>query len=782
MAVQSNQAIDNSNSLSVFTCTLGSPTTAGACIVVGIGAGSFVAQLTTPTVTDNVGNVYTVQRSFAGGTGGQSSYWLATAVGCIAGATLFMVTLSGVSTDDPFAIFVAEGPPNNAVRVSNVASATFGGTAMSVALAGTVSGDYCAAFAGVGGTTPPAPTVGNFGTNAATSLQTAASGNIGFLLEDGTSSGGTINATATAVSGSTTWAILAAVFFSVPTITVQPANASDPVNATASFSVTATASSGGGALSYHWKLNGTNITGATSSTYTTPALTIDNDRGQYAVAVTDSNGTVTSSTATLSVTWPFNSAPAFSPMANEAFADLPPTSGSNYTASVSESGGAPSDTAVRTFVGARPIAESAGAPADAIARSFVGARGIPESIAAPSDAVTYVKSLTRAIAESSGAPSDSLARAGVFARAVVEAAGAPSDAAARSQVVTRGISESVVAPSDAVSGQVARARAIPESVGAPVDVVQRVGAFVRAIAESAGAATDAIARALVRSRALAESVGAPADAVARRGIFARGLSESIPPPTDNVANGGAPSRFLTEAIGAPTDAVQRAFAGSRAITEGASATPSDSVSRRIALARAITEMAAAPSDAVARIAALARVITESIPSPTDAVEGNVGDNARAIAENIPGPTDAAARVVAYGRALVEGVDAPSDAVGRAQAAARALVEAIVSPSDAVSRGGFTRAIAERVAAPFDLVVAFVVRNITFPFRQPVTRDPVAPRTTTRVIAIASVTSGASATPELITLPTIAPTTSSRPSAAPVVTTIPQAGRPPRTSR
>lgn len=87
-----------------------------------------------------------------------------------------------------------------------------------------------------------------------------------------------------------------------PTISVQPANQTVAEGATASFSVTATASAGGGSLSYQWKKNGTNISGATSSSYTTPASTIGDTGAVFSVAVTDSNGTRLSSNAVLTVT------------------------------------------------------------------------------------------------------------------------------------------------------------------------------------------------------------------------------------------------------------------------------------------------------------------------------------------------------------------------------------------------------------------------------------------------------------------------------------------------
>ena len=85
-----------------------------------------------------------------------------------------------------------------------------------------------------------------------------------------------------------------------PTITTQPTAQSIAAGAMATFSVAATGTS----LSYQWKKNGLNITGgmgATTNTYTTPAMSYAGDGAVYSVEVSNSAGSVTSSTATLTV-------------------------------------------------------------------------------------------------------------------------------------------------------------------------------------------------------------------------------------------------------------------------------------------------------------------------------------------------------------------------------------------------------------------------------------------------------------------------------------------------
>ena len=83
-----------------------------------------------------------------------------------------------------------------------------------------------------------------------------------------------------------------------PTITMQPASISVSAGQTASFQVMAT---GTGTLSYQWMKNSVDVTGATAATYTTPAVSSADNNAQFAVKVTDSYGTTTSSHAILTV-------------------------------------------------------------------------------------------------------------------------------------------------------------------------------------------------------------------------------------------------------------------------------------------------------------------------------------------------------------------------------------------------------------------------------------------------------------------------------------------------
>ena len=85
---------------------------------------------------------------------------------------------------------------------------------------------------------------------------------------------------------------------SAPTISTQPANQTVTVGQTATFSVTA---NGATPLSYQWRKNTANISGATSPTYTTPATVASDNGAKFDVVVSNSVGSTTSNAATLTV-------------------------------------------------------------------------------------------------------------------------------------------------------------------------------------------------------------------------------------------------------------------------------------------------------------------------------------------------------------------------------------------------------------------------------------------------------------------------------------------------
>ena len=86
-----------------------------------------------------------------------------------------------------------------------------------------------------------------------------------------------------------------------PVISAQPTEQSVNVGEVATFSVSAT---GTGTLTYQWKKNGVDLTGAEASNYTTPAAVVAYTGNVYAVAVSDGYGQTTLSSSARLVVLP----------------------------------------------------------------------------------------------------------------------------------------------------------------------------------------------------------------------------------------------------------------------------------------------------------------------------------------------------------------------------------------------------------------------------------------------------------------------------------------------
>jgi Abnormal spindle-like microcephaly-assoc'd, ASPM-SPD-2-Hydin len=84
-----------------------------------------------------------------------------------------------------------------------------------------------------------------------------------------------------------------------PSISTQPVSRTVTTGQTSSFSVTA---SGTATLTYQWMKNGAAISGANAASYITPATKTTDTGSQFAVTVRNSSGSVTSSSAMLTVT------------------------------------------------------------------------------------------------------------------------------------------------------------------------------------------------------------------------------------------------------------------------------------------------------------------------------------------------------------------------------------------------------------------------------------------------------------------------------------------------
>jgi Putative Ig domain/Immunoglobulin domain/Immunoglobulin I-set domain len=139
------------------------------------------------------------------------------------------------------------------------------------------------------------------------------------------------NAAGTMTSAAATLTVNAAA--TAPSINTQPVNQTVTAGQTATFSVVAT---GTAPLSYQWNKNGAAISGAVSSTYTTPAATSSDNGAQFTLLVSNSAGSVTSTAATLTV-----NATAVAPAITTQPANQTVTAGQTATFSVVATGTPP---------------------------------------------------------------------------------------------------------------------------------------------------------------------------------------------------------------------------------------------------------------------------------------------------------------------------------------------------------------------------------------------------------------------------------------------------------
>ena len=118
-----------------------------------------------------------------------------------------------------------------------------------------------------------------------------------------------------------------------PLITTQPLSQTVTEGQTATFSVVA---SGTAPLAYQWQRDGITISGATSSTYTTPAAALTDNGANFSVNVSNAVGNVLSSNATLTV----NPAPVAPIITTQPISQVV-TEGQTATFSVIATGTAP---------------------------------------------------------------------------------------------------------------------------------------------------------------------------------------------------------------------------------------------------------------------------------------------------------------------------------------------------------------------------------------------------------------------------------------------------------
>jgi len=107
-----------------------------------------------------------------------------------------------------------------------------------------------------------------------------------------------ITLTVTDDGGATSTTTSTVTVITAPSITTHPTNQTVTEGLTATFSVVA---NGTGPLAYQWQKNGSDIAGATNASYTTPATTPADDGATFLCVVSNSGGSATSNSATLTV-------------------------------------------------------------------------------------------------------------------------------------------------------------------------------------------------------------------------------------------------------------------------------------------------------------------------------------------------------------------------------------------------------------------------------------------------------------------------------------------------
>ena len=185
------------------------------------------------------------------------------------------ISLSGTGMT---ALSIATQPANQSVTVGQAATFTVTATGN-----GTLTYQWNKNGIAIGGATSSTYT-----TPSAASSDSGAQFNVVVTDSSGnvTSNAATLTVTATPVA---------------PSITTQPASQTVTAGQTATYTVTA---NGTAPLTYQWKNNGTAISGATSSAYTTPATSASDNGALFTVTVTNATGNVTSNAATLTVNVP----------------------------------------------------------------------------------------------------------------------------------------------------------------------------------------------------------------------------------------------------------------------------------------------------------------------------------------------------------------------------------------------------------------------------------------------------------------------------------------------
>jgi hypothetical protein len=203
--------------------------------------------------------------------------------GAVNGISAGSISLAGVAQSAPSTAAINSATSGNTIS-ANIAVATAGSWLVSVANSGASNATLTP-----GSTQTKRWGLGQSNSGGAGSTATPATGTVSTTWTASSSSQLALSVVALAPSGGTS--------VTAPAITTQPASQTVTTGASATFTV---AASGTAPLSYQWRFNGSNISGATSASYTLSNAQSAN-AGSYSVVVSNSAGSATSNNATLTV-------------------------------------------------------------------------------------------------------------------------------------------------------------------------------------------------------------------------------------------------------------------------------------------------------------------------------------------------------------------------------------------------------------------------------------------------------------------------------------------------
>ncbi len=272
----------------VITNSAGSITSIVATLTLAGGAPSITQQPSSLTVTQGNMAAFSVTASgtalsyqwrfngsgIAGATG--SNYVIASAQSTNAGNYDVIVTNNAGSVTSTVATLTVRIPPSITQQPSSLTVTQGNMAAFSVTASGTTL-SYQWRFNGGG-------IAGATGSNyVIASAQATNAGNYDVIVSNN--------------AGSITSAVATLTVNVPPSITAQPQSLTVPAGSNATFSVTA---SGTVPLTYQWRFNNTNLTGAIGTNYTVTNVQTSN-AGSYTVVITNVAGSVTSAVAVLTM-------------------------------------------------------------------------------------------------------------------------------------------------------------------------------------------------------------------------------------------------------------------------------------------------------------------------------------------------------------------------------------------------------------------------------------------------------------------------------------------------